>query len=104
MMHTYKIMPWQTKGRWYQIFIESDGVDYIHTKSDIEYETSSNYAKFPEGFHVLDTKYDVHFDATATATNTSFILRNYAGGQQGIILPMKNVFDYATIWVYGYFE
>lgn len=97
-------VPWQDKGRWYKLFIESDGVDYVPGACDIEIEISSTYAKLPEGFHVLDSKYDVHFVDTGSAANTSFVLRNYADGRQGITLPAKANFDYMTIYVYGYNE
>lgn len=89
------------RGRWYQLFIESDGSKYVKGDCDIEIEISSTYATLPPGFHVVDVIADVTSNA-ATAANYSWLTRFNADGTQAIILPPKANFTSAYIYVFGY--
>ena len=92
------------KGRWYRFFIESDGSDITITEADLTVQHSTQYMQLPENFHVLDTVYDINTVSGGTAANMSFVLRTYADGRQGVILPAKDNFDYGYIYVFGYFN
>lgn len=92
------------KGRWYRFFIESDGNDITITEADLVVQHSTQYLQMPENFHVLDTVHDIHSISGGTASNMSHVLRIYADGRQGIIMPGKDNFDYGYIYVYGYFD
>lgn len=92
------------KGRWYRFFIESDGESIKITEMDLEVQHSSSYLQMPEGFHIVDTKHDIHTVSGGNAANMSHVLRVYADGRQGVILPNKDNFDYGYIYVFGYFD
>lgn len=57
-----KTLPWQERGRWYHMFIESDGIDYTITTSDIpDVAVDDNtYVKLPEGYHIAEYIYDIN--------------------------------------------
>lgn len=99
-----KYFPFMSKGKWYRFFIESDGVNYSLTESTLENtDITSNYLKLPVGYHIIDSKIDVHFTSTE-ANNTSLILRSYVDGSQGIALPAKAHFDHMYAYVFAYKE
>ena len=92
------------RGRWYRFFIESDGSTISITDSDLEVNHSSQYIQMPKGFHVIDTKYDIHTVEGSSAANMSYVLRTYNDGSQGIIMPGKDAFDYGYVYAFGYFN
>ncbi|MBQ0139411.1 MAG: hypothetical protein KBT36_08950 [Kurthia sp.] len=92
------------KGRWYRIFIESDGNDITITESDLNCEISAGYMKMPKGFHIIDEMMDIHSIEGGTAANIGFINRIYADGIQATDLPPVKNFDYAYVYVFGYIE
>lgn len=92
-----------SKGRWYRIFMESDGSVQKITKSDIEASLSGNNIKMPKGFHIVDAKYDINCIEHDAAVNMIIDRVGYADGAQGIAGPVPKAFDYAYIYVYGYF-
>lgn len=97
-----KIAPHQAKGRWYRFFIESDGTKGKLTESPMKNAAlTSNILKCDPNFHIVDTKLDVHFIASYTLT---FTLRYYADGSQGIPVPAAANFDYAYVYVFGYYD
>ena len=97
------IAPWQAKGRWYRFLIESDGENYYLTKSPLEgSDISSNYLRLPGSYHIIDAKGDAHSIGEGTATNAVFTTKLFANGQQGVLLPNKNTFIHAYVWVFAY--
>lgn len=104
-MHKERILPWQEKGRWYHVFVESDGNAYTLTVSDIEGTTiNGTHLKTVDGFHVVDFKYDISSEVGGTASGLTHATYLFADGVQGISLPPKAMFDACHIWVFGYFE
>ena len=93
-----------SKGRWYRFFVESNGSAINITEKDLEVQNSSSYLQMPEDFHVIDAKYDVHTVAGGTVGNMQQVLRVYNDGRQAISLPAVDHFDYAYIYVFGYFS
>lgn len=91
-------------GRWYKLFIESDGTVSKITTSDIESaEISGTYIKMPVGFHVLDTVYDITAETGGTASSVQAGVKIYNDGKQSIAIPAVDVYTAATIYVFGYF-
>lgn len=98
-------LPHQNKGRWYEAFIESDGSDYTLTTCDLDAAISSSTLKLPLGFNVVDVKQNYHMDAPAEAKTINInSLKFYADGKIGISLLDKTAFDYANIYIFGYFD
>ena len=93
-----------SKGRWYRFFVESDGSAITITEKDLEGQISANYLQMPKDFHVIDTKYDVHTVAGGSAGNMQYVLRIYNDSSQAVELPAVDHFDYAYIYVFGYFS
>lgn len=92
------------KGRWYRLFVESDGTAYTITESDLEVEISGQYVKMPENFHVLDTVYDIDAVTGGTAADMNKVIRIYNDGRQAISLPASALFDYTYVYVFGYIK
>lgn len=92
-----------SKGRWYRIFMESDGTTSKITDSDLNVSLSGSNLKMPKGFHVVDTKYDINCVAHDAAVNMIIDLIGYADGSQGFPGPVAKAYDYAYIYVFGYF-
>lgn len=95
--------PYLINGRWYKIFIESTGSTVKVTSSDIEVTVDGGYLKFPEGFHIVDRKYDINSIPHSGNVQIAIDLRGFADGTQGIYLPLANAFDYADIYVFGHY-
>lgn len=94
------------RGRWYDIFIESDGTASI-TKADADVDTASisgTYLKLPEGFHIIDYIMDVTTTGAQAAVSVNKALRLYADGCQGITLPDADDYQGLAINIFGYFE
>lgn len=93
-----------SKGRWYRFFIESDGSATTLVESDLEGATeTSNYLKFPLGFHIVDQKWDINAIAGGTNSNIVMSRRHYTDGCQGLPTPAPANYDWAYIYVFGYF-
>ena len=93
-----------SRGRWYRFFIESDGSDIKITSADLEASNSNSYLQMPSDFHIMDCMYDVHTIEGGAATNMDLVLRTYADGKQAVALPPVGNFDYASIYIFGYFD
>ena len=93
-----------SKGRWYRFFVESNGSAITITEKDLEAQISASYLQMPKDFHVIDTKYDVHTVAGGSAENMQYVLRIYNDNSQAVALPTVDHFDYAYIYVFGYFS
>lgn len=91
-------------GRWYQVFIESDGSAATITTIDDDIElaaiVSNINLKLPANFSVLDYKMDIHADASGTYTPS---IKTYATDQESITLPPVAAYDYLTVYIYGYY-
>lgn len=93
------------EGRYYKIFIESDGSDINITTSDIEdAEIETSYIQFPSDFRVLDALFDIHSTEADASTTRLRDIKLYTDGTQGINIPPAGNFDYCTIYVLGYLE
>lgn len=93
------------KGRWYKIFLESDGSKFTITQSDLEgVSVAGTILKTVEHFHILDAIFDVNTVATGSAQAQTVQLYSAADGIQGINLPKVASFDYATIYIFGYIK
>lgn len=92
------------KGRWYRLFLESDGSKVTVTDSDLEVTLSGSNIKFPANFHIVDRKYDINCVEHDAVSNMIIDLIGYADGSQGIAGPVAKAFDYAYIYVFGYFN
>lgn len=106
-----ELAPWQSQGRWYHAFVESDGIDYTLTVSDLEDaeietpdgESPVSALKFPVGYRIVGIQSDIHGDAL-TDTDYAGGKRIYSDGAQGVILPPVALFDFMAIWVFAYLE
>lgn len=98
--------PFNKRGRWYTLFIESTDTVAQITKADkalSDTEVSATTCRFPEGFRVVDLMADVH-NFGGSATNYCPDVRLFSDGDQGTTLPPLANYDYMTLYVYGYFE
>lgn len=98
--------PFEGKGRWYRLFIEStDEVAQI-TRGDealIDSVVSSTTIHFPTGFRAVDIVTDVH-NIGGNVTNYSAEKRLFADGSQGSTLPPLANYDYMYMYIFGYFD
>lgn len=89
-------------GRWYRFFIESDGINYTLTNSDIEDAAIVNNALvLPEGYRVMDVVTDINsiVNAAGNASQGNKIITD--DGKQGYLLPDVTTFDYSFIYVFA---
>lgn len=96
--------PRYNKGRWYKIFIESNGTDYVLHNNQIAEEFSSNHLKLKKGFHVVTYEHDYKFTTTDSATSIDDGLYLYADGTVSLNVAKANTFSSAYLYVFGYFE
>ena len=96
--------PRYNKGRWYRIFIESDGTNYVLHENQITTEFSSNHLKLKKGFHVVTYGHDYTFITTDSATSIDDGLYLYADGTVSLNVAKANTFSTAYLYVFGYFE
>lgn len=89
-------------GRWYRFFVES-GEEVTITQGDLTVQISGQYMKLPENFHIIDTKYDINSVSGGEAASIVTGCRIYADGRQAVALPARDNFDFAYIFVFGYF-
>lgn len=96
--------PYLTKGRWYQFFIESDGVDHTITTGDLTGSLSGDFVKLPEGYQIIDTKYNINFIEDATAAVFSYSVKNYADGTQAFPIPGADKYEDLTAYVFAVYD
>ena len=96
--------PRYSKGRWYRIFVESNGTDYVLHDNQIATEFSSNHLKLKEKFHVVNYGHDYAFTSTESAINIDSGLYLYADGTVALNVAKANTFSSAYLYVFGYFE
>lgn len=92
------------KGRWYRVFIESDGTTPTLTEDDLGCALSNAYLQMPEDFHVVDVKYDIHSVTTAEVKTNNMAIRLYADGKQAITIAPVTNYDWQYVYVFGYFD
>lgn len=96
--------PRYNKGRWYKIFIESDGANYTLHENPIALEFSANHLKLKENFHVVNYGHDYTFTTTENAVSIDDGLYLYADGNVALNVAKANTFSSAYLYVFGYFE
>lgn len=95
--------PYKTNGRWYRVFLESNGTAIQITESDIDVTLNGNYLNMPKDFHVVDRKYDINsIEHSGTVTIVPDVA-GFADGTQGVITPVAKAFDWAYVYVFGYY-
>ena len=96
--------PRYNKGRWRQIFVESDGTNYILKNNDIVTGISSNKIKLSKDFHVTDFGYDYTFATPASAGSVEQGLYLYKDGTLAIEIASADKFTSLCLSVFGYFS
>lgn len=91
------------KGRWYRVFMESDGSKQTIVEDDLGCILHGNNIGTPEGFHIIDTKYDINCVEHDASVSMAIDLIGYADGTEGIAGPVPKAFDWAYIYIFGYF-
>lgn len=92
------------KGRYYRAFVESDGVAKL-TEKDIEgMDLVDDSIAMPAGFHVVD--YIIDFNALAGSAPVDFWkgITILADGRQAVHIPEGTAYDYAHVFIFGYFD
>lgn len=90
------------KGRWYRIFIESDGSNYNVHNNTITGELSGNHLKFKNGFHIITLDIDYTFTKNSGASVVERGLYLYADGTPAANLVTPDKFTSACMYVFGY--
>lgn len=104
-MFEQKVFPYMNRGRWYEFRIVSDGSEMavgVNPSLDVSY--SGGYIKLPNGFHIIDVKYDISFLADAKGDVLTPSIKTYAGGVQAFPIPKPDKFDHLTAWVFANYE
>lgn len=96
--------PRYNKGRWYRIFVESDGTNYVLHENPIALEFSENHLKLKEKFHVVHYGHNYTFTTTKNAVSIDDGLYLYADGSIALNVAKANTFSSAYLYVFGYFE
>lgn len=96
--------PRYNKGRWYRIFVESDGTNYVLHENPITTEFSSNHLKLKKNFHVVNYDHDYTFTTTESAMPIDDGLQLYADGSIALNVAKAGTFSSAYLYVFGYFE
>lgn len=92
------------KGRWYKFFIESDGVDFTLTTSDIEdaeIDSDNALLVLPLGYQAAEAKVFCLSDGLAVGSTGIGAVSIVAGGQQAIQLPLVTDFEDITVYVFA---
>lgn len=92
-----------SKGRWYRIFMESNGTSQTIVEDDLGVTMHGNNINAPAGFHIIDTVYDINCVEHDGVANMAIDLIGYADGTEGIAGPIPKAFDWAYIYIFGYF-
>ena len=96
--------PRYNKGKWRQIFVESDGTNYTLKSNDIVTEISSNKIKLAKDFHVTDFGYDYTFNTPTSAGSVENGLYLYKDGTLSIEIASADKFTSLCVSVFGYFS
>lgn len=94
--------PRYDRGRWYRIFIESDGNNYNIHSNPIANEISGNHLKLKKDFHVVTLDIDYTFTTNSGASLVETGLYLYADGTVSVNLEETSKFSSAFIYVFGY--
>lgn len=99
-----KVAPWQEKGRWYHILIESDGTTHSITESDLEVSvTGHTTLTLPVGFHAIETKC-IDVDINPSKTINTAIVKTSSAGVEILTLPSEADYTYYEIIIFGFFK
>lgn len=96
--------PRYDKGRWYRVFIESDGTTYTVHDNPITTDLSGNHLKFKKDFHVVTLETDYTFTENSGASVIESGLYLYADGTVSANLASASKFTSAYMYVFGYEE
>lgn len=94
--------PRYDKGRWYRIFIESDGSSYKVHNNTITEKISENHLKFKKAFHVVTLEIDYTFTKNSGASVVESGLYLYADSTLAVNLVTPDKFTSACMYVFGY--
>lgn len=96
------------EGRWYRIFVESDGTTLTVTESDIDGVTfggDNASVLIPEGFIPMFCMEDFNYTtAVGAARNMGSIATRTSATQYYITMPRVDMFDWGYIYVFGYYN
>lgn len=92
------------RGRWYRLFIESDGTTALATNDDLGCIVTNSWLECPKDFHILEHKRDIHSVANGGLKTVNEVIRIYADGSQGLAMPDVEKYDYMYIYIFGYFD
>lgn len=105
MKHAEFIQPWQARGRWYKVFIESTGQSHKLTHSDLDSVTiSGSTVSASADFKVIDVRITDH-DLQNTAGIGAYLARVASNNRSIIIsLPTASNYTYVEAWIFGYYQ
>lgn len=100
----------ETGGRWYKVFIESDGVNQITVTNDTDFilvNNPTNENVLLRNIVVLDVFFDPHLINSEEAHLSPYLgsYRTYTNNKEKyfrVDLPSLLSYDYLTLWVFGY--
>lgn len=99
-----QIVPWQEKGRWYRVFVESDGSHIKLTECDLEgCAMSGNNLTLPAGYSIIDVKY-TDVDLAASKTIGIYGKEVTSGYKDYLRVPSAADFTYCEVWFFAYFK
>lgn len=88
------LLPWQSKGRWYKMFAETDGTTFKMVEdAGIFKDYHSDHIFFKDNFRMLDYVLDGDINPSYDTWKTL----------QGIYLQLRS-FTHVYVYVFGYFE
>lgn len=99
-----KITPWQEKGRWYHVFVESDGSAATVSDHDEGFTptVSTVTLTMPAKFMVIDYVVAAHNDASSSSSFTKLVKFN-SSNVMTVNLPAVAAYDYADVWIFGHY-
>lgn len=88
-------------GRWYRLFLESDG-KYKITESDINALLSDNYISV-DNINILTSIVKPHFTSIDTSSKPYNTLYTSTGkiGRMRLLLPIPSTVDYCEVFIFG---
>lgn len=94
------------RGKTYKVFLETDDRSVQITTTDIpEVDIEGGYLTLPAGFIVTDVNAVYHLTSTSSdASLTVNNLRMFKEGNYGVGLAGTNHWDYADLYISGYYE
>lgn len=92
------LSPYKIPGRWYRVFIESDGVDIKVTSADVEgcIFNESEMAIIIPGVSAMDCKIDMHF----VEADSLVVTYGYTGEDTKVYVNAAANFDWANIYIF----